>query len=499
MLGHQSLKQKSISGFVWSFIDNLGNQGVQFVIGIILARLLTPKDYGIIGIITVFLAVSQSFIDSGFTQALIRKETVTQKDFSTVFFFNLAVGICCYLLFFSLAQFISGFFHEPQLVDLLRVLGITLVINSIAIIQRANLTRQINFKLQSKISISANIISGVIGIALAYRGWGVWSLVWRNLSLSIFQTILLWMFNKWKPTPEFDRNSLGNMFNFGSRLLVAGVIDKIYLNIYYFIIARFFTAAELGLYTRADQFKNLFSQNLNLTIQRVSYPVLASMQHDDFRLKLGYQKVLKLTMFLSSILMLGMAGIARPLVLLLLGEKWLGSVAYLQLLCLVGLFYPLHALNLNILNVKGRSDLFLKLEILKKILVVPVLVIGVFFGIKTMILAMIANSVIAYFLNSQYSGRLIQYPTFDQIKDVSGSILIAVAVMTFLFALNTSLNTSPLILLPVLLITGFFLIILIGEKFKITEYQELKSIITGSLKSRKSEYENSVESHNLRY
>jgi O-antigen/teichoic acid export membrane protein len=485
-----SLKQKSVSGFVWSFVDNLGNQGVQFVIGIVLARLLTPKDYGIIGIITVFLAVSQSFIDSGFTQALIRKENVTQKDFSTVFFFNLAVGIGCYFLFFSLAQFISDFFNEPLLVDLLRVLGITLVINSIAIIQRANLTRQINFKLQSKISIAANVVSGAIGIILAYRGWGVWSLVWRNLSLSAFQTILLWIFNKWKPTFEFDRISFRNMFHFGSRLLVAGVVDKIYLNIYYFMIARFFSPAELGLYTRADQFKNLFSQNLNMTIQRVSYPVLASMQHDDVRLRLGYQKVLKLTMFLSSVLMLGMASVARPLVLLLLGEKWLGSVEYLQLLCLVGLFYPLHALNLNILNVKGRSDLFLKLEVLKKILVVPALLIGIYFGIKPMIIAMIGNSIIAYFLNSQYSGRLIQYPTIDQIKDVSGSILIATAVMTLLFTLSTSVKTSPLILLPVLLITGFVLIILIGEKLKIAEYQELKSIIFGRLKLRKSAYEN---------
>jgi len=485
-----SLKEKSVVGFAWSFIDSLGNQGAQFVIGIVLARILTPKDFGIVGITTVFLAVSQSFIDSGFTQALIRKQNATRQDFSTVFYFNLAVGFLCYLLLFLLAPVISRFFHEPALTGVIKVLGITVIISSLAIIQRANLIKNINFRLQSKISVSSNLVSGAIGILLALKGVGVWSLVWRSLLNSFFQTILFWIFNKWKPTWEFDRKSFKEMFGFGSNLLINGVIDRIYLNIYYFVIAKYFTPAELGLYTRADQFKNLFSQNLDATIQKVSYPILASIQEDDIRLKAGYRKIFQLSTFISMILMLGMASVAKPLILLLIGEKWIGSIVYLQLLCLAFVLYPLHALNLNVLKVKGRSDLVLKLGLIKKMMVVPALIIGIFWGIKIMLVVMIGNSIIGFFINSQYSGRLIDYSAFDQIKDVSGSMCIAVGISVWLFIMGNMLDLAPVSLLPILIANGFGLLVLIGEKFKITEYQELKSIISERLKSGKSAYEN---------
>ncbi len=470
-------KDQAITGFAWSFIDNLGNQAAQFVIGIVLARLLTPSDYGIVGIITVFIVILQTFVDSGFGQALIRKQDIKQSDYSTVFYFNLAAGIILYFLLFLCAPLFSAFFEQTILSDLIKVLGLTLIINALTTVQRNKLTKEINFKLQTKISIVSNIASGIIGIIMAYLNFGVWSLVWRSLLNNAFQTILLWVFNKWRPTYEFDKISFKEMFSFGSRLLASSLIDKAYKNIYYFVIAKYFTPADLGLYTRAEQFQSLFSQNLNSTISRVSYPILAAMQDNEQRLKDGYKKVLRLTMFISAILMLGMAAIAKPLILVLLGIKWIGAVDYLQLLCFVGLFFPLHALNLNVLNVKGRSDLFLKLEVIKKLLAVPVILIGIFLGIEEMIIAMIINSIVGYFLNSQYAGMLISYPTFDQIKDVTKSFLISFVIAAILFLLSLTVPVTHFILLPILLITGLTLIILIGESTKVYEYVEIKDII----------------------
>ncbi len=477
-----SIKDKSINGFVWSFIDSLGNQGAQFVIGIVLARLLTPSDYGLVGMITVFIVVSESFIDSGFTQALIRKSNATQTDFSTVFYFNIIVGITVYIILFFGSPFISEYFDEPRLVDLVKVLGITVIINSIAIVQRARLTKEINFKLQSKISISSNIISGSIGISLAFMDFGVWSLVWRTLLNNTFQTVLLWSFNKWKPTIEFSIDSFREMFSFGYKLLISGLIYRIYTNIYYLIIGKYFSAAALGIYTRADQFKNLFSANLNSTIQRVSYPVLSSLKDDIARLRAGYKKTLRVTVFITAILMLGLAGIAKPLILVLIGEKWAGAIEYLQLLCFVGLFYPLHALNLNILNIKGRSDLFLKLEIIKIFLIIPEILIGIFIGIKAMIMMRIINQIIGYGINSQYSGRFIHYSTTDQIKDVISSFVIGLILGLLLYIMSLIIFITPFILLPLQVIVGLLFIVIVGELFEVYAYGEIKKIIYSKFK-----------------
>ncbi len=480
-----TLKEKSISGFVWSFVDNIGNHGVQFVIGIILARILTPEDYGLVGMITVFVAVSQSFIDAGFTQALIRKNDAKQKDYSTIFYFNIVVGFFIYILLFLVSPLISSFFNEPQLTDLVKVLGITVIINAIAIVQRARLTKDINFKLQSKISISSNISSGAIGIGLALAGYGVWSLVWRSLLNNFFQTVLLWIFNKWKPTWEFSKSSFKELFNFGYKLLLSGLLDRVYKNIYYLVIGKYFSAADLGFYTRADQFKNLFASNLNSTIQRVSFPVLAKIQDNNERLKAAYKKLLKITVFLSGFLMLSLAGVAETLILVLLGEKWAGSIEYLQLLCLVGVFYPLHALNLNILNVKGRSDLFLKLDFIKKSIAIPIIMIGIYFGIKAMIIAMIGNSIISYFLNSQYSGKLISYPSIEQLRDVTFSFLLSFSIGFILFLFPYMLLLTPIVILPIQIITAIVLLLIIGESFNLYEYIELKNIIYEKFKIRK--------------
>ena len=479
-----TLKQKTISGLTWSFIDNFAKLGITFIVGIILARLLSPREFGLIGMITIFIAVSQSFIDSGFTQALIRKKDCTQIDYSTVFYFNLGVGAILYVVLYFAAQPISSFFGEPQLKLIVQVLGLGLIINSLTIVQTAILTKRIDFKLQTKISVIASIISGLIAITMAYNGFGVWSLVIKTLLGFAFSSLFLWLWNKWTPSLIFSYNSLKEMFSFGSKLLVSGLIDITYRNIYLLIIGKFFSATELGYYTRADQFRNLPSQNITGVIQRVSYPVLSTIQDDIPKLKAAYQKLIKSTMLITFVLMIGMAAVAKPMVLTLIGEKWLPSVIYLQLLCFVGMFYPLHAINLNMLQVQGRSDLFLKLEVIKKILAVPTIIIGIYYGIKIMIIGMMFNTIIAYFLNSYWSGKFIGYSIRAQAKDILPAFILAVLIGLIVFVVGSFLDVSNLWKLIAQILIGALLFIGIAEASKMNDYLYIKDIIFDKLKNR---------------
>jgi O-antigen/teichoic acid export membrane protein len=296
-----------------------------------------------------------------------------------VFYFNLAVSIFFYFLLFFAAEPISHFYNEPQLKLIVQVTGIGLIINAFGIVQRARLIKRIDFKLQTRITIIASIVSGIIGIIMAFRGYGVWSLVTKSLTGFVLTSFLLWLWNRWKPDFMFSLNSFKEMFSFGYKLLLSGLIDTLYRNIYLLIIGKYFSATELGFYSRADQFNSLPSSNITAIIQRVSYPVLSEIQDDIPKLKAAYQKMIKSTMLITFLLMFGLAAVAKPMIIVLIGGKWLPSVIYLQLLCFVGMFYPLHAINLNMLNVLGRSDLFLKIEMIKKILAIPVIIVDCIF------------------------------------------------------------------------------------------------------------------------
>lgn len=482
----KTLKSKTVTGLLWSFIDRFSQQGITFIVGIILARLLTPKEFGLIGMITIFIAISESFIDSGFSQALIRKKDCTEKDYSTVFYFNLAVGLLFFFILFFSAPAIATFFEEPKLTMLVRVLGSVLIIDSFTIIQRTTLTKRINFKLQTKVSIIASLLSGAVGITMAYMGYGVWSLVAKTLAQRFFNSLLLWYWNYWKPQLVFCIKSFKELFSFGSRLLLSGLINTIYQNIYYLVIGKYFSAQELGFYTRAEQFKNLPSSNINGIISRVSYPVLSQMQDNPAKLKAGYKKIIKSTMFITFILMMGMAAMAEPMIITLIGEKWRTSVEYLQLLCFVGIFYPLSALNLNMLNVKGRSDLFLRLEIIKKIIALPTIIIGIYFGINIMILGMIFISLLAYYLNSYWSGKLINYPMREQIADILPSFLFAIGVGLATFVLGTIIPLSYLPLLAVQILFFCSLVLLLCEVIKFEAYIDIKGIVVTQINKLKN-------------
>lgn len=481
-----SLKQKTISGLTWSFIDSFLGQGITFIVGIILARILSPREFGLVGMLTIFTAIAQSFINSGFQQALIRKQNCTQADYSTVFYFNILIGIFFYVLLFTCANAIGKFFHEPILKELIRVLGLVLIINSFSIIQRTLLTKRIDFKLQAKISIIASVISGVISIYMALTGWGVWSLVGLTLVKDGIILALLWFWNQWKPILYFSQKSFKELFSFGSKLLVSGLIDAIYRNVYYVIIGKYFAAAELGYYTSAEQFQSMPSAYLHGIIGRVTYPILSIIQDDIPRLKETYKKIIRSTMLVTFVLMLGLAAVAKPMILTLIGIKWEPCVIYLQMLCFVGMLYPLHALNLNVLMVKGRSDLFLRLEIIKKALAVPVILVAIFLGIKAMIFGMILLSFIAYYFNSYWSGHLIGYSFMEQIKDILPSFTIAAVMSAVVFTEGMLIHLSPLPMLIVQLTTGVIITISLCEVFHFKDYLYIKDIVNDKFLKRTS-------------
>jgi teichuronic acid exporter len=480
-----SLKQKTVSGLIWSFVDTMAGQGITFIVGIILARLLSPREFGLIGMLTVFIAVSESFINSGFSSALIRKKDCTNTDFSTVFYFNLAAGILFFILLYLSAPAISSFFDEPELTSIIQVMGVVLIIDSLTIIQRTILTKRIDFKLQARISIIASIGSGVVAIAMAFNGFGVWALVAQRLVKQGLNSLFLWIWNRWKPMLVFSTESFKELFGFGSKLLISGLIDTIYRNVYYLIIGKFFSAQELGYYTRADSFKNLPSQNLNSIVSRVTYPVLSTLQDDIPRLRNNYQKLIRSVMFITFILMLGMAAVAEPMIHTLIGAKWESAIIYLQMLCFVGMMYPLHALNLNMLQVQGRSDLFLKLEIIKKIIAIPTIVIGVFFGIKMMVVGMMINTLIAYYLNSYWSGRFIGYSFMQQVKDILPSFFLALIMGISVYILGELLPFSYLVNLIIQILFGALFIFMFCEITKFKDYIFVKELVLEKIHSLK--------------
>lgn len=427
--------------------------------------------------LTIFIAISQLLIDSGFSQALTRKQNCTQQDYSTVFYFNIVLGISLYFLLFIAADTISSFFREPILKPLIRVLGLAVIINSFTIIQNTLLTKHLNFKLQAKISVFSFFISGIISIYMAHTGWGVWSLVALTLFKYSINSVLLWFWNKWKPVWCFSKNSFMELFSFSGKLFATQLIDTLYRNLYYVIIGKYFTTAELGYYTRAEQFQSLPSVNLQSIIGRVSYPVLATMQNDTPRLRDTYKKLIRSTMLINFVLMLGMAASAKPMILSLVGEKWEPCIIYLQLLCFVGIFYPLSALNLNILYVKGRSDLALRIEIIKKMLSVPVFVLAVMWGIKVMILSMIILSLISSFINSYWSGRLIGYSFLEQIKDITPSFMIAAAMSLIVLIEGYIVPLPAFPLFIIQLLSGALLTLGLCEISRYKDYLYIKNII----------------------
>lgn len=472
----ESLKNKTIKGTMWSAIDNVVQYAVSFVVSIILARLLSPDDYGLVGLTTVFTAICTALINGGFTTALIRKKDITEDDFSTSFIVNMAVSFVLYLVIFVCARLIANFFEREELVGLIRVSSLGMIIGALALVQQTRLTKAIDFKTQTKITLIASIASGAIGITMALLGCGVWSLVIQTLSSQAFRTVFLWIYNKWAPKLRFSSESFRNLFGFGWKMMLSSLLDTLWRELNQVIVGKFYSPATLGQYSRGKSFSQLFSSNLTTVIQRVTYPVLSEIQDDNERMIHAYRRVIKMTMFVTVVFMFTLGAIAEPLLFCLIGSKWAEAAKYLPWICVAGTLYPLHALNLNMLQVQGRSDLFLFLEIIKKIIGLAPLFVGVFVGIMQMLYCGLIIGVISYFLNSYFPGKLLGYSSWKQIKDIAPSYGIATLVAFVVWPMKF-LPLSYWIVLPLQIIAGIFVFFLITRICHFAEYDELKLII----------------------
>lgn len=446
----ESLKQKTTKGLFWSSVERFSNQGMSFLFSVILARMLAPSDFGIIAMITIFFAVAQSFVDSGFSNALVRKTDRREEDFSTCFYFNIGVGIIAYIVLFLIAPLVANFYNQPILSPIIRITGLGVVLNSLCVVQQALFTIRIDFKSQAKVTLSATIISGIVGVVLAYLEYGVWALVWQGVVMSLVRMGLLWLMSKWRPKTGFSKDSFHYLFGYGSKLLASGLLDTIYNNIYPIVIGKFYSPAQLGNYSRALSFAQLPSSNITGILQRVTFPVLSTIQDDIPRLQTNYRRLLKLSAFIVFPLMMGLAAMAFPLIRVVLTPKWEGCSLYLQIICFALMWYPIHAINLNLLQVKGRSDLFLRLEIIKKIVGVCIMCITIPLGITAMCIGMVASSLISLFINTFYTGKLIDIGYLKQMRDLL-PVLINSLLMGSIVYFSIELFYSDL----VKIITGF--------------------------------------------
>lgn len=436
-----SLRKKTVSGLFWTFSQQFSVQLIHFLVSVVLARLLAPAEFGLIAMLSVFIALGISLMDSGLTSSLIRTPNPDQKDYSTVFFINVVGSVVAYVILFFAAPAISLFYKQDILTDIIRVYTLTFIIQAFVGVQKTRLTKEMNFKSQMTIQIPSVIGGGVLGIILAYNGYGVWSLVWSNLFQTSASAIQHWLFTKWRPSLVFDKKRFRMHFSFGYRMTLSGLLHTLYSNLYTIIIGKYYSATQLGFYSRALALRQLPVSNISLALNKVTYPMFSSISHDEKKLKMVYKKLIGQLFFWLAPTLVYLSIIAEPLIRLLLTEKWLPSVPYFQILCFAGIMYPLNNYNLNILKVKGRSDLYFKLEIVKKI----ILTIGVFcaipFGIYGLLYFQLISSVIVYFINTSYSGNLINYPIREQVKDILPTALLTIFIGMLSWLLDYYLDT----------------------------------------------------------
>ena len=472
----ESLKKKTVKGVAWTSLNKVLNLGLSFVIGVILARLLSPDDYGLLAMIAVFNAIAFAFLDSGFGSALVRKPDLTEDDNTTAFFFNLTAGVVMFLVIWFIAPWVSVFYDKPILTPLLRAEGSLLIVSAFKIVQNTQLTRALNFKAMMIIRVVASVLGGIAGIIAAYSGFGVWALVMMHIADSLISLVILWVISPWRPRGKWSKQSFSYLWGYGSKLLASGLLDTIYGNIYPIVIGKFYSAADLGQYTRAKGYATLPSGTLTSVLQQVTFPVLSQIQEDTERLANSYRRMLRFSVFVVFPVMIGMAALAHPLVLALVTDKWAQCVPYLQIICLSSMWYPVHAINLNLLQVKGRSDLFLRLEIIKKAIITVVVFISVPFGIMGICYGAVFTSLACLAINTYYTGKLIHVGFVRQMLDMTPTLLASLA-MGAVVNLAVMPFDGDWVKLAVGIPLGMVIYLAIAKIFRMPEQQEALDIL----------------------
>lgn len=479
-----SLKNEAGKGFFWVAVERFGQQILAGVTFIILARILTPEDFGLIGMLMIFLAVSESLVESGMGQALIREKRITPIDRSTVFWLNLGMSLLFFVILFVAAPLIGSFYGQPELVSLIRVMGLAVIFNGTAIIQKSELTQRLKFKMQAYAQLPALLLSGCCAIILAYLGYGVWALAIQFLLNALLGSLFLWIVSPAKILFAWSRESFFRLFGFGYKLLLSGLLNTTFQHIYKLVIGKLFSVATLGFYTQAKKLQQLASQTLTGVIQKVSYPLLARSQGDQEMLKRGYRQVIQSSSFLIFPPMLLLLVFAEPIMVYVLGQQWLPAAPFLQLLCISGLLFHLHSINLNVLKVLGRSDLFLKLEVIKKINTTIAIVIGLQFGIFGLLIAQVISSYVALLINTWYSAKFLDYSILEQGADVLKVLALSIPMLIVSVGLIVLVPINSLLLLITFLLLAGLVYMLTNLLYRNETNEMIFSLIAPHLPVR---------------
>lgn len=478
-----SLKKQALSGMVWSAVQTFGNQIIGFGVSVILARLLLPAEFGLIGMIGIFMGISSVLISSGLGASLIRTDKPTQADYSTVFVFNMVGSIVLYVIMFFAAPFIADFFKQPVLTSITRWYCLIFVINAFSSIQITHLHKNLDFKTETKASLTSTMASAIVGVSLAYNGFGVMSLVWMAIAGAIVNNVMLWGQSGWQPSLIFDKEKFRYHFGFGSRMMVSGILDILFTNAYTLIIGKWYSPAQLGYYNRADSLKQLPVSNFSGILNKVTYPLFAEIKDDNVRLKSVYKQIMKMVIFVIAPILMLMGVLAEPLFRFLFTEKWLPAVPYFQILCLSGVLYPLHSYNLNILSVKGRSDLFLRLEVIKKVLLVIVIGASLSFGIYGLMWGRVISSFLAFFINTYYSGKFLDYTSWEQLRDILPTFLLTTCMGAVVLAVDWEFANLPDFLRLVIGSTvGILFFLIFARLFKFDSGKTVAELVHKKLK-----------------
>lgn len=472
-----SLKKRTLNGFIWNFLDTFLLKGFSFLGLILIARWIGPEEFGLIGMIAIFIAIGNSLIDGGLSASLIRTKDVDYRDFSTIFFINILISVFIYILIYISAPFIANFFNQSVLVQIVRVYCLVFIISGFSSVQLAILSKEMKFKLIMLINIPSTIIGVCIGIYMAYNGYGVWSVVCMYISNQALLTILLWLTSKWKPSLVFSKNKLKKHYLFGYKLLLSSLLIRVFENVHSIIIGKFFPVATLGLFERAKKFTDYPSSILISVISKVTYPMLVLLKDDSEKIAIIYRKLLRISFFVTAPLLLGLAAIAEPMFKLVLGESWVGAIPFFQILCLSAMFYPIHSFNTNALKVYGRSDWFLKLELIKKAITVLSLFIGFQFGIFGLIWSSVFTSIISLFINSTYSGKLLNYKRKEQLFDIIPILLLSIVTFVIIYTIVFYMkNYSNILQLLTSAFVGFIFYLGVNYSFRKSPIHDLIEI-----------------------
>lgn len=475
-MAEQNLKSKAVSGASWVAVEKLVKQVVQFAFGIVLARILAPSDYGVVGMLAIFMAIASTFMDSGFGSALIQKQDRTEKDYCTVFLFNLAVSCAFYVLLFFTSPLIADFYHMPILKDVTRVVALQLIINAFTTINMTRMTIHMKFRQQSLISIVAMLVTGAVGLSFAFNGYGVWALVYQTLAGALMTCILTIVINRWFPHGGFSKESFKHMWGYGSKILGSSLINTVYSNLYTLVIGRVFSPAQVGHFNRGKQYALLPMQTVLDMALKVNFPILATMQNDNARLLRAYKKLMSVPLYVLYPILIGLAAMAEPLIIVMIGEKWLPCARIMQILCVGYMFSPLTHLNLNLLYVKARTDLVLKLELIKKPIAFAILFASIPFGIIWMVIGKAVYEFIAFSFNCYYTGKILDYGELKQLK-VLAPIFINAFIMGGVVTLVILPFSNPWIKLCVGVPAGVLSYLLFSLITKDDNFKEIVGIV----------------------